>query len=553
MTSVTVTGGPVLTVAPGSFSIPDGGGPQTVTVSCNSAAPGTFNGVVTVVHNAAGSPATYAVQCDVTPAAAPGYGSNPAPGNPLTPITTPVSVTGTTTFTVSETGTAQLNVTSVTVTGGPVLTVAPGSFSIPDGGGPQTVTVSCNSAAPGTFNGVVTVVHNAAGSPATYAVQCDVTPAAAPGYGSNPAPGNPLTPITTPVSVTGTTTFTVSETGTAQLNVTSVTVTGGPVLTVAPGSFSIPDGGGPQTVTVSCNSAAVGVFGGTVTVVHNAAGSPATYPVTCSVGALGQRGDMDQDQDPDLIFRSQTTGTMQIWMMSAANITSQTGTTPATLADLNWKLQGTADMNGDGHTDFVWRHAVSGKIVVWLMNQTTRTSGLFLTPDTLADPNWQIAATGQFNPDGKWDLLWRNLVSGRIVVWTMDGTTRLQGQFTSPDILGVEWRVAGTGDFNGDQKSDILWQREPDGFLHVWYMDGVNRTAEADLTPQLPPAKQPDWRVYVVEDYDGSGRPDLVWRNETSGRVVMWFMDATGINRQSGTFTAPVSLQPLDWKIVGPR
>jgi hypothetical protein len=30
-------------------------------------------------------------------------------------------------------------------------------------------------------------------------------------------------------------------------------------------------------------------------------------------------------------------------------------------------------------------------------------------------------------------------------------------------------------------------------------------------------------------------------------------MDGTGINRQSGTFTSPVSLQPLDWKIVGPR
>ncbi len=553
ITSVTVTGGPVLTVAPGSFSIPDGGLAQTVTVSCNSAAPGTFNGTVTVVHNAAGSPATYPVQCDVTAAPAPGYGSNPAPGNPLTPITTPVNVTGTTTFTVSETGTAQLDITSVTVTGGPVLTVAPGSFSIPDGGLAQTVTVSCNSAAPGTFNGTVTVVHNAAGSPATYPVQCDVTAAPAPGYGSSPAPGNPLTPITTPVNVTGTTTFTVSETGTAQLDITSVTVTGGPVLTVAPGSFSIPDGGLAQTVTVSCNSAAVGVFNGTVTVAHNAAGSPAQYPVSCSVGPLGQRGDMDQDQDPDLIFRSSTTGQIQIWMMAAQDITLQTTTTPSTLADLNWKLQATADLNSDGHTDLIWRHALSGKNVVWFMNQTTRTSGVFLNPDTLADPKWQIAATGQFNGDGKWDLLWRNSYSGRNVVWTMDGVNRLAGQFTTPDTQPVDWQVAGTGDFDGDQESDILWQRVTDGFMRVWLMDGLTRVGEVDLTPQLPLQKQPDWRIFAVEDYDGNGRPDLVWRNQNSGRVVMWFMDATGINRQSGSFTSPVSLQPLDWRIDGPR
>ncbi len=33
----------------------------------------------------------------------------------------------------------------------------------------------------------------------------------------------------------------------------------------------------------------------------------------------------------------------------------------------------------------------------------------------------------------------------------------------------------------------------------------------------------------------------------------MWFMDATGVVRQSGTFTTPVSLPPLDWRIDGPR
>lgn len=555
VTSVTVTGGPVLTVAPPSFSIADGGPSVLVTVSCLSASNGVFAGTVTVQHNAAGSPATYPVTCNVNPVAAPGYGSVPAPGSPLNPITTVTNSTGTTTLTVSETGNALLDVTSVAMLAGsaPELSVAPPSFQIPDGGAPVTVTVSCLSASTGTFGGTVRVQHNAAGSPADYPVTCNVGPANAPGYGSNPAPGSTLAPIGTTPGAAATRTFTVSETGNATLVVSSVTVTGGPVLTVSPPSFSVLDGGADVTVTVQCLSSSVGVFSGTVTVVHNAAGSPATYPVSCTVHPLGTHGDLNQDQVPDLVFRSQSTGAMSVWMMSGINIVQQTTTTPATLADLNWKLEGTADLNLDGHTDLIWRHALSGKNVVWFMNQTTRTSGVFLNPDTLADPNWQMAGTGQFNGDGKWDLLWHNAVSGRNVVWTMDGVNRLVGQFTTPDTQPPDWQVAGTGDFNGDQKTDILWQRSTDGFMTVWYMDGLVRTGQADINPQLAASSQSGWRISAVEDYDGNGRPDLVFRNSVSGRIAIWFMDATGVSRLSGAFTSPQNLPPLDMKIVGPR
>ncbi len=556
VTSVSMSpGDPVqLQVLPGSFAIPDGGVPVTVTVTCTSPSSGTFGGTVQVVHDAAGSPASYPVNCTVNPVAAPGYGSSPAPGQPLA-INTVTSSTGTATLTVSETGNAQLDVTSVTLLAGsaPELSVPPGSFSIPDGGAPVDLTVSCLSASTGTFNGTLRVQHNAAGSPADYPVSCNVGPASAPGYGSSPAPGSTLAPLGTTPGVAVPRTFTVSETGNAPLVVSSVTVSGGPALTVGPPSFNIPDGGGPVTVTVQCLSASVGVFGGTVTVTHNAAGSPASYPVSCSVHPPGTHGDLNQDQTPDLVFRSQSTGALSVWIMSGINIVQQTTTTPSTLADLNWKLQGTADLNGDGHTDLIWRQALSGKNVVWFMNQTTRTSGVFLNPDTLADQKWQIAGTGQFDGDGKWDLLWRNSVSGRNVVWTMDGVNRLAGQFTTPDTQPVDWQVAGTGDFDGDQKTDILWQRTTDGFMTVWFMDGLVRTGQADITPQLAPLAQGGWRIYAVEDYDGNGRPDLVFRNSQSGRLAIWFMDATGITRLSGAFTSPQNLPPLDLKIVGPR
>ena len=49
-----------------------------------------------------------------------------------------------------------------------------------------------------------------------------------------------------------------------------------------------------------------------------------------------------------------------------------------------------------------------------------------------------------------------------------------------------EWKIVGTGDFNGDRTSDILWQSQTDGTVGAWIMSGgvVNRWMEFDPTIQ---------------------------------------------------------------------
>ncbi|MFO1313015.1 MAG: IPTL-CTERM sorting domain-containing protein [Burkholderiales bacterium] len=106
----------------------------------------------------------------------PAYGSAPAPSATIN-LNTLSGVAATSNVVVSETGTDDLVISSYGVTGGPAITVSAGPaapFTIPDGGPSQTLTLRCFSPTPASASGTLTVNHNAAGSPATYTVNCNV-------------------------------------------------------------------------------------------------------------------------------------------------------------------------------------------------------------------------------------------------------------------------------------------------------------------------------------------------------------------------------------------
>jgi subtilisin-like proprotein convertase family protein len=265
-----------------------------------------------------------------------------------------------------------------------------------------------------------------------------------------------------------------------------------------------------------------------------------------------EKGDFNLDSSPDLLWRHDTSGENVLWYMEGTTLYTGEFTNPPVLTDVRWKMVGTHDFNGDGRTDILWRHTTSGENVLWFMDRNTLVSGTFTNPAALADVNWQMAATGDFNGDARPDILWRHDISGQNVVWLMNGNTLVSGTFLNPPSLQANWKVVGTGYFDAGEQLDILWWNQVSGLLLVWHMNGLNRVSAEFTTPAgLADTR---WRPVATGDFNDDRRVDIVWRHDTSGQIVVWHMGGDGgTTLIGGVLTDPPVLADVRWKIVGPR
>ncbi len=182
--------------------------------------------------------------------------------------------------------------------------------------------------------------------------------------------------------------------------------------------------------------------------------------------------------------------------------------------------------------------------------------GIALQPTPTLPLNWKLSATGDFDADGRADILWRNTTSQKLVIWTMNGYQKIGNIIPSPDqAADANWEVAAAADFNGDNNRDLLWYNQTSGKIVLWFMDAAVVRITGQFTNPASVGNN-NWRVLAVGDYGkGPGglydTNDIVWQNDTSKKVVVWFMDLAG-SRTGGTFTVPDTLLG-SWDLVGPR
>ena len=197
--------------------------------------------------------------------------------------------------------------------------------------------------------------------------------------------------------------------------------------------------------------------------------------------------DFTGDGHADILWRNMANGQNALWQINDGLLVANLAVPQ--VGDLDWAVASDGDFDGDKKSDILWRKPSTGENALWLMDGATRLTNEAV--DAVADPNWLLMADGDYNDDGITDLFWRNTSTGVNAVWLMDGSL-IADNLPTVNFANNNWQVAGdSGDYDGDGKSDLLWRESSTGENSIWIMDSADRTGHFGL----PSVAVGDWEV----------------------------------------------------------
>ncbi|HEX9985058.1 MAG TPA: M12 family metallo-peptidase [Thermoanaerobaculia bacterium] len=174
------------------------------------------------------------------------------------------------------------------------------------------------------------------------------------------------------------------------------------------------------------------------------------------------------------------------------------------------------DFNGDGRSDLILRNTTTGANKLWLLDH-----GVLLSEATLpseADQNWNIIGSGDFNGDDFEDLIWRNTSTGANRVWYLRGPAYMGTDAMA--TVPLSWTLSSVFRYGVDDTDNLAWRNVAGGNNVLWYMTGTTLTA----TTSLPAVTASVWQFKAMTDLNNDGWSDLIWHNSFNGDVAVWFL-----------------------------
>ena len=247
----------------------------------------------------------------------------------------------------------------------------------------------------------------------------------------------------------------------------------------------------------------------------NGSGFPST-PVITAGNVTGNKystwlfftGDFNCDGRTDIMYINPVDGQRAVHLNGGSGTFNSAITGSATGSSYATARFVTGDFNDDGKTDYMAVHANGAATEVFLSNgsggftKVTSSGGYYANIQALK------FETGDFNGDGKTDYMWVNAQNNTTYTYLATGN----GQFASPETSSAGGNYAGlwdlyTGDFNGDGKTDILWGKA--GSNPVVYLSKGNGTFSSAITSSAT-FPSGSWK-FAAGDFNGDGRADMIF------------------------------------------
>ena len=187
--------------------------------------------------------------------------------------------------------------------------------------------------------------------------------------------------------------------------------------------------------------------------------------------------DVNGDSYPDVVWWNKNTGEMSIWTLQNTTVLSY-GADFATLANTDWKPVAAADVTGTTW-ELVFQNTTTGAISAWDMNGQTITSYQGTLASLGPGSDWRVVGAPDIDGDGHSDLLFRNTATGEISYWSTNLNAQAVIAYHSDiaQVTDTDWVLEGAEDVNGDGHPDFIWWNSATGEVAHWLLDGPTVTS----------------------------------------------------------------------------